>query len=68
MRNLGYFLRRQIRAERLIPLLLFALVIAGFSFAFANLFANLRARNIASGFGYLSRPAGFEIGDRKSVV
>lgn len=63
MRNLGYFLRRQIRAERLIPLLLFALVIAGFSFAFANLFANLRARNIASGFGYLSRPAGFEIGD-----
>ena len=28
-----------------------------------NLFRNLRARNIASGFGYLSHPAGFEISD-----
>lgn len=56
-------MRRQFRAERLVPVLLFALVVGGFSLAFANLFANLRARNIASGFGYLSRPAGFEIGD-----
>lgn len=56
-------LRRRFRAEQVVPVLLFAVVIGGIALAFANLFANLRARNIASGFGYLWQTAGFEIGE-----
>lgn len=56
-------LRRLLRAEHLVPALLFAVVVGGLALAFANLFANLRARNISSGFGYLWQTAGFEIGE-----
>lgn len=63
MRDARRLLRRQLGTERLVPLLLFVVVIGGISLAFAALFANLRARNIASGFGYLSHVAGFEIGE-----
>ena len=55
--------RRGIGFERLWPILVFAIVVGGVALAFANLMANLRARNIASGFGYLFQVAGFEIGE-----
>lgn len=63
MRHLSSYLPRYFRADRIVPLTIFVLFLGGIALAFANLFANLRARNIASGFGYLSQAAGFEIGD-----
>ena len=63
MRGFIRQLRRRLGPERLLPILLFVMVAGGVGLAFANLFANLHARNIASGFGYLSQAAGFEIGE-----
>lgn len=63
MRDARRLVRRQLGAERLVPLLLFVIVGGGVALAFTNLFATLRERNIASGFGYLSHVAGFEIGE-----
>ncbi|PIT00820.1 hypothetical protein TSA1_08615 [Bradyrhizobium nitroreducens] len=63
MQYLSRFLLRNLRAERVAPLVIFIVFVGGVALVFANLFANLRSRNIASGFGYLSQAAGFEIGD-----
>ncbi|TYL88451.1 ABC transporter permease subunit [Bradyrhizobium rifense] len=63
MQSLSRLLRRGFGAERIASLLLFILIFGGVALASVNLSANLRARNIASGFGYLSQAAGFEIGE-----
>jgi len=42
---------------------LLAMLVAAASFLVANVLANLEARNIASGFGFLRREAGFAIGE-----
>ena len=57
------WVQRRTGAQHLVPVLLFLALACGFAFALANLQHNLRARNIASGFGYLAQPAGFEIGE-----
>lgn len=62
-RKLVETLRQLAGTQHLVPILLFLALASGVVLAFANLFRNLRARNISSGFGYLAQPAGFEIGD-----
>lgn len=54
---------RRIGAGNVAPILVFAIVIGSIALAFSNLMANLRARNIASGFDYIFQIAGFEIGE-----
>ncbi len=51
---------RQLRAY-LLQALCLGLVLAGLGFIASNTIENLNARGITSGFGFLSRPAGFDI-------
>lgn len=53
---------RRVRSAAL-QLALLAALGAGVLWLFANVQANLQARSIANGFGFLSEPAGFAIGE-----